>query len=213
MRTNSTVSRIWNVTTGDLVCELTDHLPGVQRFAMSSDGQLIALADFTRVEIWETSTGRLRSRLAADQKHINALDFNPNGTLLVTSGSEAGPIARICDTATGRLLHELRGHTDSVGDAHFSPDGTLIVTACGDGTARVWMVDDGHLVATLGGHRNALFDARFSPDGRRVLTASSDSTARIHDVSLSKPLAELIRLARRRRPRTLSPEEAQQFLH
>ena len=63
-----------------------------------------------------------------------------------------------------------------------------------------------------GGHRDMLFEARFSPDGRRVLTASADSTARIHDVSLSKPLAELIRLARRRRPRTLTPEEAQTLM-
>jgi WD40 repeat protein len=56
-----------------------------------------------------------------------------------------------------------------------------------------------------------IFDARFSPDGNRVLTASSDGTARVYDISLAKPLGELIQLAGERRPRELTPEETRQY--
>jgi WD40 repeat protein len=58
-----------------------------------------------------------------------------------------------------------------------------------------------------------VFDARFSPDGRRVLTASADGTARIYDVSLARPLSELMALAHERRPRALFATEARQFIH
>jgi WD40 repeat protein len=56
-----------------------------------------------------------------------------------------------------------------------------------------------------------IFDARFSPDGSRVLTASNDGTARIYDISLAKPLGELIQLARERQTRDLTPEETRQY--
>ena len=48
-------------------------------------------------------------------------------------------------------------------------------------------------------------------DGSRVLTASSDGTARVYDISLAKPLSDLIQLALERMPRELTPEETRQY--
>jgi WD40 repeat protein len=213
---NETVSRIWDVKTGALVSELSGHLSPVMLGTMSADGKLIALSDQEQIEIWETRPGRLRSRIGARGKFLvagleGALDFDSSGTMLVTGGGQREPNARIWESASGRLLRELRGHTHSINSARFSPDGQLIVTASQDNTARVWRVVDGRTIATLRGHRGMIFDARFSPDGQRVLTASSDGTARIYDLALAKPLDELIHLARKRKPRELTPEETRQY--
>ena len=205
---NEMVSRIWDVKTGSMISELRGHLSPVMLGTMSADGRLVAMSDNQQVEIWETRPGRLRSKIAAN---VTGVEFDLNGTRLVTGGGQREPVARVWESASGQLLRDLRGHTHSINSARFSPDGRLIVTASQDNTARVWRVADGRSIATLRGHRGMIFDARFSPDGTRVLTASSDGTARIYDISLAKPLGELIQLARERKSRELTPEETRQY--
>jgi WD40 repeat protein len=97
--------------------------------------------------------------------------------------------------------------------ARFSPDGRLLVTTGQDARAIVWRLDVGQSMATLSGHRDAVDDARFSRDGRRVITVGADGTARIFDVSLARPLTELLAIARLRQTRGLSPEEITRFIH
>lgn len=209
-----TVSQIWDVRSRVLVSEIRGHLPDAPIAKMSADGDLVALSDQDRVEIWETRTGRLRSRIAALTNYtITDLDFDPTGRRLLTAGGQLEPVARIWDTSSGHRVADLRGHTHSINRVRFSPDGRLVVTASQDNSARIWSVEDGRELMSLRGHRAMLHDARFSPDGRSVLTASGDGTARIYDVSLARPLPELLETARMRRARSLTAEETRRFLH
>jgi WD40 repeat protein len=95
----------------------------------------------------------------------------------------------------------------------FSPDGRLVVTASQDNTGRVWSLDDGRGLMSLDGHQDMLYDARFSPDGTRILTVSGGGTARVYDVSLAKPMSELLKIAQKRFTRELTPAEAARYLH
>jgi WD40 repeat protein len=209
---NETLSLIWDVKTGSMISELRGHLNPMMLGTMSADGRLVAMSDQEQVEIWETRPGRLRSKIAAKEKFfVTGVEFDLSGTMLVTGGGQREPVGYVWESASGRLLRELRGHSHSINSARFSPDGRLIVTASQDNTARVWTVADGRTIATLRGHRDMIFDARFSPDGGKVLTASNDGTARIYDISLAKPLGELIELARERQTRELTPEETRQY--
>jgi WD40 repeat protein len=199
-----------------MIAEITSQLPMVMLSTMSPDGHVIAMTDQQQVEIWDAGTGRLESRLALSQGSrytVTHLEFDGDGTRLLTSGGQLEPVARTWDTSTGRLLMEFHGHTHGITRAHFSPDGRLIVTASQDNTAGTWDSHSGRRVMTLQGNRNMLFDAIFSPDGRRVLTSGSDGSARIYDVSLARALAELLPVAGQRHTRALTPQEAAQFLH
>jgi WD40 repeat protein len=210
---NQELVQIWDIVTSKMVSKLNGHVTPVNSSAMSMDGQLLALSDKYRVEIWEPQSGKLKCRLQEDQAYINALSFSPSAKMIVTGGGEPDPVARVWDTTSGKLITVLRGHKHSIQSARFSPDERLVVTSSQDNTARVWSVKDGRTIATLRGHENMIFEARFSPDGRRVLTAGADATARVYDISLAKPLSELIRIARQRSPRKLTPAEAENYIH
>jgi len=209
-----TVSAIWDVRSGERMMEIDGHMPGAQLTTMSSDGALLALSDRLSVEIWNTRTGRLQSRVPARKNYfITGVEFDDTGGRLVTAGGQLEPVARVWDTATGRLIVELRGHTHSINTARFSPDGRLVVTASQDNSGRIWSLDDGRELMSLRGHEDMLYDARFSPDGGRVLTVSGDGSARMYDVSFAKPLSELLKMADERVTRHLTSAEAARYLH
>jgi WD40 repeat protein len=212
---DDSISQLFDVKTASVMSVLKGHLAPVSRAAMSTDAQLLAFSDFGDdgvIEIWNTHPPQLACQLQTGG-FVVSMNFDPGGKRLVTTGNENAPIARVWDTKSCRRLQEFYGHTNTIESARFSPDGRLLVTASEDGTARVWDVREGRSTAILRGHHNMIFDARFSPDGRRALTASADGSARVYDISLSVPLPELVQLARQRKPRKLSSDEAKQFLH
>ena len=206
------MSRLWDLRTGKVLAEIRDHLPSPSVGALSNDGHLLALSDGKGVEIWETEPTRLKWRLPVTRDFFaTSLEFDASASRLLTGGGQADPVPRIWDVSSGRQLAELRGHTHATTSAHFSPDGKLSVTASQDDTVRVWDAASGRTLIEFRGHRGMVFGARFSPDGRKVLSASSDGTARIYDISLAKPLEALVRIARERETRQLTPQEERQY--
>ncbi|MFN2122774.1 MAG: WD40 repeat domain-containing protein, partial [Candidatus Promineifilaceae bacterium] len=69
---------------------------------------------------------------------ITGLAFNPDGSLLASSGFDN--VARIYDVATGQQVLTLPGHGDVVWGVTFSPDGNFLATAGRDQQARVYLL-------------------------------------------------------------------------
>lgn len=126
-------ARIWNVTTGLLVRELTGHRSPI--LALATTGSLLATggADGT-VRVWDTVQGRLTAVIGEHGNLVRSVTFDPTGLRLATTSDDR--LARIWDVETGRLLAELSGHRDSVRTAAFGGD--VVLTASTDGTARIW---------------------------------------------------------------------------
>ncbi|MEQ1696051.1 MAG: TIR domain-containing protein [Hyphomicrobiaceae bacterium] len=122
-------------------------------------------------------------------KKIQAVQYSPDGTRLVTASSDGS--AWVWDAKTGLPLCSAAPHAGIVWTASFSPDGRRIVTASEDQTARILDAADCRQLAVLEGHTAAVTKAAFSPDGRRIVTASRDNSARVWDVATGKPLTLL----------------------
>jgi WD40 repeat protein len=163
---------------------LLGHADAVNSVAFSSQGHTLATgsSDGT-VRVWDTDTGKTRTRLRGLSGDVNSVAFSPDGGTIAT-GSSYG--AWLWDAATVRPRTPLTGHTAQVYSVAFSPDGNTVATASEDGTARLWDAHTGKPRAKLTGHTNTVFSVVFSPDGDTLATASEDGTARLWDAATGK---------------------------
>jgi WD40 repeat protein len=133
----------------------------------------------------------LSSRLRMNIPGGFGVDFNPEGTLIASSGPDSSAIIREFPSGQERLV--LQGHTgDLFGvGVSFSPDGKQVITASADGLAKVWDASTGNELLTLRGHTASVNAGIFSPDGTRIATTSSDGTVRVWDARTGGELLKL----------------------
>jgi WD40 repeat protein len=146
---------------------------------------------------------------------VNAVDFSPDGKLLVTAGRDHDVI--VWDASSGEIVHRFpEAQSASVPDARFSPDGRWIVTA-GPKSARLYSVSDGTSLMYLYGPKkdSPLSAAAFEPDSRTVVTREESGAVRRYFCELCGGLEELNALAQARLKatgRVLKAQERSRYL-
>jgi WD40 repeat protein len=204
--------RLWDVQSGELVQTLRGHQATVEQARFSSDGQSIVTASLDRTaRVWNVTSGQLLNTLK-QEREVSSASFSPDGQSIVTAGWDG--VARIWDVNSGQeKVPALASHQDALFDAQFSPDGTMVVTASADGTAKLWNAETGQEQAQLspgvtGEPTNPVLQAFFSPDGQYVATLTEDG--RIYLWAATWDM--LLKLARDRSFRQLTPEECTRYL-
>jgi WD40 repeat protein len=166
-----------------------------QHAVLSPGGLAVATTKGKVAQLWDASTGKLRSTLAGHGSLVTDAEFSPNGLELVTVSDDH--TGRIWSARTGRLLHVLVGHFFPVRAGGYSPDGHWIVTAS-QFTAGLWNAETGQLLFYLGRDTAPLTGASFSPTGNWILTGSEDGTARVYHCAVCQPLNGLEATAKAR---------------
>lgn len=171
--------------------------------AISKDGTRIASAYVGTVKVFDWPAF---SALPAPAKHrwrVAALDFSPDGKLLVSAGgtewkSADGTIKSdnaevvVWDLEAHKERARLTDlHTDKVMAAAFSPDGKTLATGGADWKLRLWDMATKTERLVLSGHRGAIYGVAFSPDGTLLATGSGDQTIKLWDVVQEKERATL----------------------
>ncbi len=131
----------------------------VDGFALSSDGTKMITytidrsvdsdsgAENVRLATWDPKTGDYLSEIKfasydeqlGNTDLIRIIKISPNGNLLATGhGSEIW----LWDMTAWQVIRKLTGHIDSINDLVFTPDGIKILSAGGDGTIRVWSLEE-----------------------------------------------------------------------
>lgn len=208
---DDTTIRVWDLGSHQPSQILRGHTTTITQAQFSHNDQQIISASWDHTaRIWDVASGRMVKLLQHQDMVLGAV-LSPDNQLIVTANWDG--TARIWDVATGTLRVILAGHRGSVMDAEFSPDGRSIVTASGDGTARLWDAETGTEQAqlrmpTLNNHVQSVRRAFFSPDGQYVVTVADDGKVRLWAATWSA----LLKLARDRTLRQLSPEECVRYL-
>jgi WD40 repeat protein len=182
-------------------------LESLSSVAFSPDGSRLAVAsDATNdAKIFDALTGTELVTLTGHTNSNWGVDFNSDGTRLVTAGRDG--TARLWDAATGRMLKTFAGHTSTIVGVHFSPDDSRIATSSADGTVRVWDISTGEQLLEVEGFTGG---AEFTPDGKRlVLPALTNAGIKI--IALTSD--ELTQIAKSRLTRMWTLEECQKYLH
>ena len=138
----------WDGDTGErltsssagLVCEAT-----LWDAEVSSDGRLHAMASFVSFAYVYQSMGgpdappryEMLYDMAGHEGVVTGVSFNPEGTILASSGFDG--TARLWDLDTGEGLTTLIDQPLPLEGVDISPDGRHVVTAGDDGTVRVYI--------------------------------------------------------------------------
>ncbi|MBW4659626.1 MAG: caspase family protein [Drouetiella hepatica Uher 2000/2452] len=203
--------RLWDAQTGQLLRVFKGHKATIQRASFSPDGREIVTASWDRtVQIWQIASGEA-IQILSHADAVNGASFSPDGQHIATASWDGR--ARVWSRKTGKLKFLLTGHGAEVFDAEFSPDGRSLVTASADGTAIVWDARTGHKQSHLRpGFEDKppipLLQANFSPDGQYIATRTKDGKVHLWAGTWEM----LLKLARDRSLRQLTPEECNRYL-
>ncbi|KAG2337934.1 hypothetical protein BDR05DRAFT_969717 [Suillus weaverae] len=141
----------------------------------SPSGELLAIATFGNIEIYNTRT---RERLASFKGHTLhnlSLAWTLDGTRLLSGGSSIDSTIREWDPSTRQLVgHPWQGHTNNIYAIAIHPAGTLVASASRDRHVRLWRLSDRRTIAIFQ-HSSPLHSVTFSEDGKHILSGGQDN--------------------------------------
>ncbi|MEV5535989.1 TIR domain-containing protein [Saccharopolyspora shandongensis] len=154
-------------------------IPPHSHVALLPDGSLLAFAAERdeRISLWDTRQRRVVGELTQPQPGVQALEFTPDGRMLITHDGKA---FRIWDVATWRLVRELPFESLSPVIA-VSPDSTLLAAARGDGgirlgPPRVWDLRTGTERLLNEAPHEITDPLVFTADSRRLMLGQVEET-------------------------------------
>ena len=140
------------------------------------DGTEIATVGDGGVNIWNSKTGEIIARLAADDGSAGFflggnIDWSREGRRIAAADTSQ---VMICDRPTE--LASVFEVGEQIRGVALSPDGKFVAIGQHDGQVKVFEADSGGATTKLVGHTNPITDLEWSPDGKR-LAASSGTAA------------------------------------
>ncbi len=168
----------WDIATGQELFRVpAGGWPSGAWPAFSDDGTLLAIAVFSRIEIWD-----LEAREVVRELPVNAAYPGPRfapGGHVVAIATQRGLL--LIDGPTGSIT-ELTGLPSGVRDFSFSPDGSHVAAGTLEGLVRVWDVATG-ASTTLGSDLGAVRALAWSPDGATLAIGGEDGATRLFDAT------------------------------
>ncbi|MCL9806664.1 WD40 repeat domain-containing protein [Flavobacterium amniphilum] len=151
--------KIWDAKSGKLLNNLTGHTEAVVSLAFSPDNKLlVSTSDDKTLKLWNTTTWKLIKTIEVPE-HIQASDFSPDSTRLLTGGRDK--------PAIGEFLQNF------FGDSDYNKGVSM----------RLWDVKNGKLLQTFSQHANDVNDVSYSSDGKWIAGSSSDKTITLWKLS------------------------------
>ena len=150
--------RLWDLASGKELHKFAGHDGPVYGLILMPDGnRLVSIADKDlAVKIWDLAPRLLKTSLAPNSAHINAVAVSPDQRFIVTGGDDG--IARFWDVDRGIMLRYLT-HSQGIYSIIISPDGRHLL--CGSkkapatdtpGVIWVWDFELGIELKILTGH-------------------------------------------------------------
>jgi WD40 repeat protein len=168
-----------------------ETLPVVSSVALDPAGRLLAaVGDDHLVRVFDLPSGQLAHRWASHVDWVRASVFQPNGSVLATSGADR----RICFwnvMADGKARNVSDRLPAVVHALAYSPDGRLLAAAGFADSVWLFDADQGKLIRELPAPGVDIRTITFSPDGKRVAAAGRAGLVRIWDATSGQQISDV----------------------
>jgi len=142
--------RLWDVATGQQVCQFKGNTGNVSNVRFSPDGQTLvsvsrrlyesSVSDNEIVLLWDVATGQELCRFSKSEYiKTHQISDNMSPDRKYRASKEDNTVG-LWDVATGQQLRQFQGHTYRVSSVSFSPDGQTLASGSWDGVLRLWKV-------------------------------------------------------------------------
>jgi WD40 repeat protein len=144
-----------------------------QQFAMSADGQRLALASTADIRLYSARTGRQERTMEGQGERFWSAAFSPDGATLA-AGDNGGKVS-LWNTQSGERLRTIEAGEGRISSIAFSPDGQLLATGCHKPSwqIRMWSPSTGRSLGTIVTRSPGAM--AFSPDGKSLASPTGDS--------------------------------------
>lgn len=181
--------------------------------------KILTGSDDTNINVYDTKTGALRTRLSGHEGGVWALQYW--GNILVSGSTDRS--VRVWDIEKGKCLQVFQGHTstvrclvilqpteigkDSEGKSIIMPERPLIITGSRDSSLRVWKLpslddpsifqtgapandrDNPYFIRALTGHHHSV--RAIAAHGDTLVSGSYDTSVRVWKISTGEVLHRL----------------------
>ncbi len=156
---------LWDVASANRVTAVGDEFDEVLAADISADQRFVALGGPQKVvRLIRTADGQIDAQIEKHTDWITALEFSPNGRMLVT-GDRAGNTF-LWETRGARESAVLKGHGGIINAVSWRGDGGVVATASGDGKIRLWNRSTGEKMKDWTAHGGGVQGLAWLADGR-----------------------------------------------
>jgi WD40 repeat protein len=141
---------LWDAANGTMLAKLQGHRGMVKDIAWSRDGRRLAScggAGVGELLIWDAHSGACLSNWSEPGTAINAVAWNPSGTILVCGTSDGKLHWRSAESGEAIRVQDV--YLLPVRHVKLSPDGQTLATCSDDGAIDLWAFDNGERLHTL----------------------------------------------------------------
>jgi WD40 repeat protein/tRNA A-37 threonylcarbamoyl transferase component Bud32 len=164
---------------------------GAASLAFSHDGRLLATGADGEFDVWKWPPGEKAERVGsvAIPYGVQSLEFAPDNRTLAVGGDVN--IVGLFDAHTGKPLTIITGHGARIWCVAFAPRGGLLASAGGDGTVRVWDVEQRPGRRALGQPPHVVTGAQACGSLATVTSLGSTCELRLFDSATGRLLRRL----------------------
>eukprot|EP00884_Botryococcus_braunii_P016585 jgi/Botrbrau1/360/Bobra.110_2s0018.1 len=180
---------VWDGRNGKMIQQFEFHTAPTLDVDWRDQNCFATCSTDRKIVVWELGNKSPRSVLLGHTDEVNAVKWDPSGTLLASCSDDHTAKVWKPDDSNQPVLN-LTEHVKEIYNIKWSPTGPgsanpnrslMLASACFDHTGRIWSIPTGQQLLALTKHTQPLYSVAFSPSGQLIATGSFDKFVHIWD--------------------------------